>query len=110
VDVDYSTVNDIFVSINTYGTIAFTRATKLKDSLTRITILEALYEGGLGFHRATTVSEIDETVNVQWEERAQFDCFFYVRSLDEENIESIRKIEITNEINDDGDTVVIELP
>jgi hypothetical protein len=110
VDMDYSSVEDIFLSINTYGTLAFTRATKLKNSLNRITILDLLYAGGLGFHRASTVNEIPEEVNKKFEERAQFDCYFYARSLDEENIETIRKIEVTNNINDDGATVIIEHP
>jgi len=110
VDMDYSNVEEISVSINTYYSGAYSLATKLKDSLARVTITDALFAAGLGYLRATSIQEIPEEINKQWEERAQFDCFFSVRSLDEENIETIQKVEVTNSINDDGDTVIIEKP
>lgn len=110
IDVEYSTVDDIFLSINTYGAGAFTLATKLKDSLGRVTVTDQLFAGGLGFHKASVVNKIPEEINKQFEERAQFDCFFFIRSLDEENIETIQKIEITNNINDNGYTTTIEKP
>ncbi len=105
IDIDYSTVNDIFLSINAYGDGSFTLATKLKDSLNRITISELLFAGGLGFHRAGAVNEMPDVVNKEYENRAQFDCFFFIRSSDSENINNIRQIEITNEL-DDSTTVV----
>ncbi len=107
-DVDHSNLEDLFVSINTYYAGAFQLATKLKDSLARVTVTDALYAAGLGYIRATAVKELDEEINKKWEDRGQFDCFFYVRSLDEENIEAIRKIEITNKLDDS--TVIIEHP
>lgn len=110
VDIDYSNVEELFVSINTYYTNAQQMATKLKDSLRRVTVTDQLFAAGLGYSRATVVQDIPEEINKKFEERAQFDCFFYTRSLDEENIETIRKIEVTNNINDDGDTVIIEHP
>ena len=110
VDIDYSNVEELFVSINTYYAGAYQMATKLKDSLGRVTVTDQLYAAGLGYNRATIVNDIPEEINKQWEERAQFDCFFFTRSLDEENIETIQKIEITNNINDDGDTIIIEKP
>ncbi len=110
VDIDYSNVEELFISINVFYASAHQTATKLKDSLARITVTDQLFAAGIGYKNATAVHDIPEEINKQWEERAQFDCFFFTRSLDEENIETIQKIEITNNINDDGDTVVIEKP
>ena len=110
VDIDYSNLEELFVSINTYYAGAFQTTTKLKDSLDRVTVSEKLYAAGLGYLRSGTVQEIPEEIDKRWEERGQFDVFFSTRSLDEENIESIQKIEITNNIDDDGDTVIIEKP
>jgi len=110
VDIDYSNVEELFVSINTYYAGAYQTATKLKDSLGRVTVTDQLFVAGLGYNKATVINDIPEEINKQWEERAQFDCFFFTRSLDEENIETIQKVEMTNNINDDGDTIIIEKP
>jgi len=110
VDIDYSNVEELFISINIFYANAYQTATKLKDSLARVTVTDQLFAAGLGYKNATAVNDIPEEINKKWEERSQFDCFFFTRSLDEENIETIQKIEITNNINDDGDTVIIEKP
>jgi len=108
IDIDYSNIEELFVSINTYYAGAYQTATKLKDSLGRVTVTDQLFAAGLGYKNATTVNDIPEEINKQWEERAQFDCFFFTRSLDEENIETIQKIGITNELDDS--TIIIEKP
>ena len=110
IDIDYSTLEILLVSINVQYAGAFQTTTKIKDSLARITVTDDLFVAGLGYLKTTGVQRIPEEINKQWEERAQFDCFFATRSLDEENIETIQKIEITNNINDDGETVTIEKP
>lgn len=110
VDVDYSNLESLFISINIFRTGGYQNATKLKDSLARVTVTDQLYASGLGYERATGVRDVAAEVNMQWEERGQFDVFFFTRSLDEENIEAIKKIEVTNNINDDGETVIIEHP
>lgn len=107
-DVDYSNIEVLSVSINTYYTGAYQLATKLKDSLGRVTIQDNLFSAGIGYSRAAAVQEIPEEINKQWEERAQFDCFFFARSLDEENIETIQKVQITNEL--DGGSIIIPYP
>ena len=109
-EVDYSKVEELFVSINTFRTNALQNATKIKDSLDRVTVTDQLWASGLGYSRTSAVRDIDTVVREQWEERGQFDVFFNVRTLDEETITDINKIEITNNINDDGDTVVVERP
>lgn len=106
IDIDYSNLELLSVSINVYYTGAYKLATKLKDSLGRITVTDQLFAAGLGYNRARAVQSIPEIINEQWEERGQFDCFFFTRSLDEENIETIQKVEITNEI--DGTTTIIQ--
>ena len=109
IDVEYSNVEDVLVSINVYYDGAYAMATKIKDSLARVKITDALFEAGLGYSRATTVNHIPEEIDKEFEQRAQFDCYFFTRSLDaEENIATIQKIQITNEL--DGETVTIEKP
>lgn len=108
IDIDYSNVELLMVSINVYYAGAYQLATKLKDSLGRITVTDQLFAAGLGYNRAGDVRDIPERINKHWEERSQFDCFFFTRSLDEENIETIQKIEITNEL--DGSTITIIKP
>ena len=70
-----------------------------------MTVTDQLFAAGLGYKNAGTVNKIPEEINKQWEERAQFDCFFFTRSLDEENIETIKQIELTNEL--DNTTTII---
>ncbi len=106
IDNDISSLNELLVSINTYYDNAYSNATVLKGSLERITVHEQLYIGGLGYSRTTAINKIPEEINKQWEERAQFDCYFLTRSLDTENLATIQKIEITNQI--DGYTTIIE--
>lgn len=108
IDVDYSNIEELFVTINTYYDGAYQLATKLKNSLGRITIQEQLFAAGLGYNTTSEVRDIPEEIDKKFEQRAQFDCFFFVRSLDEENIETIRKVEITNEL--DGTTTVVTHP
>lgn len=104
-DVDYSNVELLSVSINVYYSNAYKLATKLKDSLGRVTVTDQLFAAGLGYNKAGNVQDIPEIINKQWEERGQFDCFFFTRSSDEENIETIQSVEITNEV--DETTVII---
>lgn len=109
IDIDYSNMEELFVSINVYkGNDAYQVATKIKDSLGLVTVTEALYASGLGYLRATGVQDVHSEINKQWEKRGQFDVFFSVRSLDSENIESIQKVQITNNI--DGYTTTIQKP
>jgi len=111
VDMSYSNLEDVMVSINTYYDDVYTAyelATLIKDSLDRTTVHETLWGAGLGFSRVTDVQDIDEEIQKKFEKRGQFDCYFYTRSLDIENIETIKKIELTNNINNDGGTVIIE--
>lgn len=105
IDIDYSNVENLFVSINVYRGDALQLSTKLKDSLARVTVRDQLFASGLGFNRVGSVNEIPEVIDKKWEERAQFDCFFFTRSLDEENIETIKQIELTNEL--DNTTTII---
>lgn len=105
VDVDYSNLEEVVFSINVMRddavATAFTEATKIKDSLDRITIVEQLYTGGLGVIRAEAVKDVTIEIDKPWEPRAQFDCSFYTRSLDEENIEQIKKIQLINKVEGD---------
>lgn len=105
IDINHSNVEELFISINTYYSGALQLASKLKNSLGRITVKEKLYRGGLGYSRATAINDIPEEIDKQWEERAQFDCFFFTRSLDTENIETIQQIEVNNEIDDTNSVI-----
>jgi len=104
-NIDRSDVSDISISINVYYSGAYQIATQLADSLFRVTVLEDLYAQGLGFKNAGVIQKIPEQIDKQWEERAQFDCSFYARTLDTENLNTIAKVQLTNEI--DGTTTII---
>ena len=108
VDIDYSNVEELFISINVYYADAYQTGTKLKDSLGRVTVTDDLFSHGIGYLKTSDVRDMPEVINKQWEERSQFDCFFIVRSLDTENIESIRQIEIKNKLDDSE--VIIKHP
>jgi hypothetical protein len=106
IDRTYSNVEEVMVSINTYFANAYQNATLIKDSLARVTVTDQLYNAGLGYISATTVQDVPEIIDLTYEERAQFDCTFYVRSTDNENIETIQQIELTNLIDDYETTIV----
>ncbi|MCP3685811.1 MAG: hypothetical protein GY861_24445 [bacterium] len=106
--IEYSALNDLFLSINVYYSGAWDYAKKLRKSLGKPLILEGLYSDGLGFSVASAVRRIPEEIDKQWEERAMFDINFYLRTIDDENIETVQKIQITNEL--DGHEEVIENP
>ena len=106
VDIDRSSVSDISISINVYYSGAYQIASQLVDSLDRVTVLEDLYAQGLGYKNTTQAQKIPEEIDKRWEERAQFDCSFYARTLDTENLNTIAKVELTNEI--DGTTTIIQ--
>ncbi len=106
-DVVRSIPKDVVISINIFYAGAFQYANTLTNSIDKVTVKEALYTAGLGYLKHTTVTKIPDVINKTWEERAQFDITFMVRSSTgaDENIETIQKIELTNEI--DGTTVII---
>lgn len=108
VDVDYSNVEELMVSINTFRAGSYQLATQLKDSLAKVTVHDLLTDGGLGYLRTGGVRDLTIEVNKKLEERGQFDCFFSTRSLESENIETIRKIEVTDEL--DGSTFQVDHP
>jgi hypothetical protein len=108
IDNVYSTPNSTTISINCYRQDAFQTAVNIKESLSKVTIREQLWIDGLGFLTHTAINKIPTIVHKQWEERAQFDISFMVRFETTENIETIRNIEITNEI--DGEITTISYP
>ena len=108
IDVDYSELEQVLISINVFGAGSYEEATKLKNSLNRVTVYEELFSNGLGLKSAKQIRKIPDLIDKKFEERAQFDVEFFVRSLDEENIETIQKVEITNELSDE--TMIIEKP
>ncbi len=105
VDIKYSNLESIFVSINTFYSGAFQQAASLSLSLSKITVSEQLWADGLGYGYTTEVKNIHADINKRWEQRGQFDCYFFVRSLSQENIETIQNIEIINGI-DDTDMII----
>ncbi len=108
-DVEFSYLGDLFISINIYYGGAWDYANTLKKSLERTKVSESLFADGLGYHSSTAVKKLPQEINKQFIERSQFDVTFYLRTADDvENIETIQKIEITNEI--DGYQTIIEKP
>lgn len=103
---EYSSQKQVFVSINTYYTGAFQLAEEIINSLNKVTVYEDLYAKGLGYVVTSDIQKIDELIDENWEERAQFDITFNYRSSTTETIETIQKVELTNEL--DGTTSIIE--
>lgn len=108
IDNIYSIPNEITLSINCYYDNAFQTANNIIDSIDKVTVQDQLQAAGLGFINATTVTKAPVIIHKQWEERARFDISFMLRSEITENIETIQKIEVTNEIN--GETIIINNP
>ena len=100
-DAQHSDVEEVMVSINTFYEGSFQLASQLKDSFVKLSAYDYFSSNGLlGYLRSSDVRDLTVEVNKRMEERAQFDCFFTTRSLETENIETIRKIELTNELDD----------
>jgi len=101
----YSALNEVTFSINTYYDGAFQKAVDIQKSLMKLTVEEYLFNNGLGFINMTQIQKIPELIDKKWEERAQFDISFSVRKETTENIETIKKIELTNEIDNTTTTI-----
>jgi len=102
----YSSMNQTTFSINTYYDGAYQKAVDIQKSLMKLTVEEYLFDNGLGFIEMTQIQKIPELIDKKWEERAQFDISFSVRRETTENIETIKKFEIENEI--DNTTTIIQ--
>jgi hypothetical protein len=102
---EYSHVYNLLVSINFYRDSAMAAAIKLRDSVCLITVKDQLWADGLAFVTTSEIRDVPEIIDQQWEERAQVDFFFHSRSIEEETINEIKQVELTNEI--DGSTTTI---
>jgi len=106
IDMKYSDVEEVMVSINTFYSGAFLLATSIKDSFIKLAAYDYFTTNNLlGYLRSSDVRDLTTGIDKHWEDRAQFDCFFATRSLEMENIEVIRKVELTNKL--DGVTTII---
>lgn len=99
-DLNHSKIYDMMVSINAFRGSASQEISKLVSSLDKISTLDYFNAAEIGIGRASAIREISEVINKKWEDRAQIDLFFHVRSLSTENIEGIKQIQITNELDD----------
>lgn len=106
VKIESSTTFDILVSLNFYRAGAFNNASILRDSFDSVSVIETLETAGLFFISTSDIRHIPDVVNKEFEERYQMDVSFYIRSLADETIEQIKKIEITNELDDT--TIIVE--
>jgi len=78
----------------------------IRGSTHSVAVREYLTANNVGIGPKTITERIPAIVDKDFEERARFDMSFFIRSSYTENIETIKKIEITNEI--DGYTTIIE--
>lgn len=106
IDMEYSGLYNIMVSINVFRDDALSKIIKLRDSVCKVSVKEDLWADGLAFINTSDVRDVPDVVDKSWEQRAQIDFFFHVRSLVTENIDEIKKIELTNKI--DGTTTTIQ--
>lgn len=108
IDIEHSNIHELKASINAYRGSAFQELTKLVSSLDHFSTLDYFTAADIGIGRVGSPVDIPDVVNKNNEARAQIDLFFHVRSLSTENIEGIKQVEITNEI--DGTTTIIKHP
>ncbi|RKZ94064.1 MAG: hypothetical protein DRQ46_10550 [Gammaproteobacteria bacterium] len=108
IDVEHSKIYEIQASINAFRGVPFQEISKLVDSLDHTLTDDHFTSAGLGIGKRSEARSINEVINKKWENRAQVDLFFHARSSSMENIEGIKQIEITNEIN--GSTAEITHP
>lgn len=102
---EYSQTYQILVSLNFFRNTSFLNASKARDSFDLISTIESLQSNGLFFISTSDIRQITDVVKKEMEDRYQFDALFYIRSTETEEIEEIKKIEVTNEI--DGTTTII---
>jgi hypothetical protein len=102
----YSNLQEAIVSINAYGPGAYDIVENIRGSTHSVAVREYLTANSVGIGPKTITERIPAIVDKDFEERARFDMSFFIRSSYTENIETIKKIEITNEI--DGYTTIIE--
>jgi hypothetical protein len=105
VQIDYSETYNLSISINFYRTGALGKASALRDSLNEVLVVESLVKKGLFPISTSDIRHIPEVVKKIMEERFQMDVSLYIRSSMSEIIEQIKKIEITNGL--DETTVII---
>ncbi|MCK5603148.1 hypothetical protein KAR91_14800 [Candidatus Pacearchaeota archaeon] len=106
IEAEYSNVYNLMVSVNVFRDDAFSKVVSLRDSICLITVKDNLWAAGLAFATTSDVRDIPDVTDKTWEERAQIDFFFHVRSLECETINEIKKVEITNQL--DGSTTIVE--
>lgn len=105
VQIDYSTNFDILVSLNFFRDNSFLNASKARGSFSLTSVIEDLESNGLFFKSTSDIRNINEVIKKQNEDRYQIDISFYIRSTTTEIIEQIKKIQLTNELDDS--TVII---
>lgn len=105
VQIDYSQTYELLVSLNFFRDNSFNNASNVRDSIDLTTVQEQLRSAGLAFISTSDIRQITDVVKKSMEERYQFDVSFYTRSLTTEQIEQIKKIQVTNEL--DGTTVIV---
>lgn len=106
IDNTYSHMQEVIVSINTFYSGAYDLAMTIFNSVDRADVRETLWAAGLGIGPVTVPEKIPEIIDWKYEERARFDMSFFVRSEVTENMATIKKIQITNEL--DSTTTIIE--
>lgn len=104
----YSTLKEVTISINTYYAGALQSAHDIRNSLSLTAVLDQLWIDGLGFLNAGNIQYLPEEIDSIFEQRAQFDITFAIRTEVIENIASVQNIELTNEI--DETTIVLSNP
>jgi len=106
---DYEISGILMVSINTYKDDALQLISNLKSSLDKDSVIDYFNSNNIGILNQSEIRNINEVENKEWEERGQCDFFFNViSSTQETGGNSIEKIEVTDEIN--NDIIIVEKP
>lgn len=94
VDQTYQGMREIMMSIGFYREGSIDNARKVRTGLIREQVQELFRAADIGLIRRSEVREISESLEDDWEERAQFDVFLSAVGTDQEIVKSILSVDM----------------
>ena len=102
-DVEYTGMREIMMSINFYRDNSIDNARKCRIGLVRESTQEIFSEAGVGLGTRSPVREISTPLENGWEERAQFDIVLSAVGTDTDIIKAILSANISASYQANGD-------
>lgn len=101
-------LREFTLSINVIAKNAFHKMQQVQISLNRPKFLEQLQLAGLAMINYSSVNDLSELLETDYEVRAQMDVRFYmVSTFSDREINTIEKVEIKSEVQEKEDTQLI---